>query len=64
MFSPTYIKGTANNAIIADTDGMSIIGWSIIDVRKNKTMANTPGASFPLGTRTVQHVTYHSILIS
>ena len=49
MVSPTLMTGHADTAIIATTGPD---GWAIIDVRENKTMATSPGASFPLGTRT------------
>ena len=48
MLSPSYMKGNANNAIIESSWGG---GWSLIDVGKNKTMAQTTGTTFPLGTR-------------
>ena len=51
MLSPTYMKGNANNAIIATTDESGDAGWAIIDVGRNRSMAQTDGTTFPLGTR-------------
>ena len=51
MLSSSYMKGNANNAIIATTDAGGDAGWAIIDVGRNKSMAQTDGTTFPLGTR-------------